>query len=211
MRKKQLFKGTMIVCIVYAAVSIVLLTTIKYTEAGKTLLDETNFPFAISFALGMLLVIGILVYKVASFKTRAGNPRLYDSMMCPDFWDLNETSTSVLKTMLPEERINKEYVCVNKSATNVPAKAIVDLKSKDKFERQLGGIASSMYGTESVVYLADNKTVDTTKAAISCGKLYPQYMSAQDINNNPDIQNGIRCAYSSKCGIPWSSVCVDSS
>lgn len=202
-RKRNLFKGTISVCILYAVVALGLLLLIKYTERGKVFLEESNFPFAVSFAFGMLIVILILVIKIATFKVNTTKPNIYDDMMCPDFWKLKETSKEVLNKFSPEERMGKEYMCVRDANAPGLKKAVISTDSTDKYERQLAEMARLMYGESSIVENQPNK------ASIQCESLYPQYMSKIDVQNNPDIQNAMRCAYAEKCSLPWSAVCPD--
>lgn len=202
-RKQNLFKGTIAVCIVYAVVAFALLFIIKFTERGQVMLDESNFPFAITFAFGMVIVITILAVKVKTFKVKAVKPDIYDNMMCPDFWKLQETDKKTLDSLNPKERIGKEYTCVRDPSIPGVNNVTLDLKSGNQYERQLAEMAKNVYG-ESIV----NKN-DLNKVSMDCGSIYPQHMSRVDMINNPDTQNDMRCMYAEKCGLPWSSVCPD--
>lgn len=199
-RKKGLFYGTIAVCVIYAAVSLILLAVVKYTERGKVLLAESNFPFAITFVLGMIIVISILSIKVGTFKPNVDKRgAIYDNIMCPDYWELRRTPKDILSSFTAEEKIGKEYTCMGTSSST----SKLNLKSSDKYERQLAEMARSTFG---------NDAIDTTNADminIECGALYPQHMSKIDMINNPETQNNMRCAYAQKCGITWSSICPD--
>lgn len=204
-RKNTLFRGTISVCVVYAIISLLILMIIHFTDKGKIFIEEKNFPFAIAFAIGMLIIISLLVYKVVTFKFHSVNEDKYDSMMCPDFWTLQETSADILNNYAPEDQINREYTCVKQGASTGLTNVQVNKNSTDKYERQLATNAANIYGQSSFVPGNDNMM------SIQCNTLYPQLMAQIDMQLNPDIQNALRCTYAQKCGLPWSSVCPDMS
>lgn len=202
-RKQKLFKGTISVCVVYAVVALVILILIKYTDRGKVFLEESNFPFAVTFAFGMLIVISILIYKIVTFKVDLIKRNIYDDMMCPDFWKLQETKQEDLNKFTPENRIQKQYKCVREENSPGLTNVILDKNSTDKYERQLATLAPDMYGTVSIV------ANEPSKVNLQCSSIYPQFMARVDLQNNPDSQNAMRCAYAEKCSLPWSSICPD--
>lgn len=208
-RKRNLFKGTIAVCVLYAVVALIILVLIKYTDRGKVFLEDSSFPFAVTFAFGMLVVITILVIKIATFKADAiVNRTKYDDMMCPDSWKLQETDKDELKDLTAEQKIGREYTCVRDANSPGNTNALLDVNSTDQHVRQLAGIAQAMYGNDSQFKNAAG-TVDPTKVYVMCNSLYPQYMARMDVQNNPDSQNAMRCAYADKCALPWSAICPD--
>lgn len=205
-RKQNLFKGTISVCVVYAVVALAVLIGIKYTERGKLFLEESNFPFAVTFAFGMLLIISILVYKIVTFKVDLVKRNIYDDMMCPDFWKLQETNLSDLNQFTPESRINKNYKCVKESGAPGSTEINLSKNSTDKYQRQLAALSPEMYGEANSVV-----PNEPTKVKLNCSMLYPQFMALKDLQNNPDSKNAMRCAYAKTCSLPWSSICPDMS
>jgi hypothetical protein len=98
-----MFKGTISVGIAYGIVSLLLLGVIYYTERGQELVQESNFPFAISFAIGMLVVISFLTYKVFHFKQELAGRAQYDDTTCPEFWKLRKATDSDLTVMTAKD------------------------------------------------------------------------------------------------------------
>lgn len=200
-RKIWLFKGTITVCIVYALVSLALLGAIYFTENGQAFMEESKFPFAISFAVGMLVIIGMLLYRVLTFKEMITSEPTYDDTTCPDFWRLEKTPKAILDGMRVEDRPGKEYRCVQGGRMTGVENKVIDKNASDVYMRQLAQIAPMMTGEAMQVGMnADQVKVD-------CKKMYPTYMSLYDVKQNPDNQNALRCAYATTCSIPWSSVC----
>lgn len=204
-RKIQLFKGTVTVCIVYALISIALLAAIYFTEKGQAFVEESKFPFAISFALGMLVIIGVLIYRVYTFKENILGVPTYDDTTCPDFWKLEKTPQTILNNMRVEDRPGREYRCVQSGNMLGKENQTIDKDASDIYIRQLAEIAPTM--TEETM----QQGVNPNQVKVDCKKLYPTFMSLYDVKTNPDTQNALRCAYASTCSIPWSSVCPSTS
>ena len=93
-KKLRLFRGTIAVSAAYAILSFGIILTIYFTERGGVFVEETNFPFAISFCIGMLVIIGFLIYKVNTFEETPVRTSQYDNTTCPDFWKLIKTVDS---------------------------------------------------------------------------------------------------------------------
>jgi hypothetical protein len=98
-----MFKGTISVSIVYGVVSLLLLGVIYYSEMGQEFVQESNFPFAISFTIGMLVVIVFLVYKVLHFKQELAGRAQYDDTTCPEFWKLRKATERDLTVMAEKD------------------------------------------------------------------------------------------------------------
>ena len=209
LRKLTLFRGTITVSIVYAIISVALLVSVRYAASGQGFAGESNFAFATTFIAGMLIIIGILVYKVATFKQENKSVKQYDDMICPDFWRLQKTDASVLKSFVPEQQVYMNYRCSKPDGVPGKSNEQIDLTSATttSYEKQVADVSRIMYGDASKV--TENGSVNPNKIAVDCTKMYPKYMSSQDIRMNPDTQNSMRCAYASKCGLAWSSVCQD--
>ena len=201
-RKRNLFKGTIAVCVLYATIALALLAIIKYTETGKAFVNESNFPFAVTFAFGMIIVIIILVIKIVKFKPTKVKIQQYDDMLCPDFWQLKETDKETLRNMDPEIRASMMYECVKGDGAPDKPNVIINNVSKNAYEKQLAGAFKTMYTDTAVKDQPD-------KVSMKCNRLFPQYMSMLDNKNNPDAPNDMRCAYSQKCSLPWSAICPD--
>jgi hypothetical protein len=200
LRKITLFKGTVLVSFVYAIISVVLLVTIYFTKIGAEFTQETNFPFAITFTIGMLVIIGILIYKVSTFKEDEQNVvKLYDDMTCPEFWTLAKTDSATLDDFSNETKGYMRYKCVK--PTDAPANTNI------KIDTAASGISDADKQLAAAERIMHNETGNEVN--VNCGELYPKYMSSVDVRENPGPQNSMRCAYVNRCGLTWSSVCPD--
>lgn len=198
LRKITLFKGTILVSFIYAIISVVLLVTIYFTKIGAEFTQETNFPFAITFTIGMLVIIGILIYKVSTFKEDQTFVKLYDEMTCPEFWTLEKTNSATLDDFSNETKGYMRYKCVK--PTDAPANTNVTIDTSS-------GISNAEKQLAAAERIMHNET--GTTVTVNCDELYPKYMSSVDVRENPGPQNSMRCAYVNKCGLTWSSVCPD--
>lgn len=207
--KNRLFKGTIAVSIIYASISFILLILIWLNERSRGFIGETNFPFALTFTAGMLIIIAILSYKVYNFKIETPTGSTYDNMTCPDFWTLEETKRSELSRWDPETAALMKYRCKSNAILSGNSNVILMTGSSNVNDRKLADMAQVMYGSKSDIYMTGSTILDTTQRKMDCRSIYPQYMSVMDVKENPDIQNALRCAYTQKCNLSWSAVCPD--
>jgi hypothetical protein len=216
MLKRNLFKGTISVSVLYATIALFLLFVIYFTESGKQMAEGSKFPFIISFTIGMLVIIAFLIYNVVTFKTVSVQRDAYDDTVCPDYWKLQKTPEISLSSFTtPEQKVGKDLQCYwDRSGSNIPTnlgeliinKQDTNLTTSNKI---LSEYAYSLYGSNSEVYESGVK--NENKVKIVCSNIYPKTMSSLDISNYPEEQNVLRCAYATSCGLTWSAVCPSSS
>jgi len=210
MLKRNLFKGTIAVSVLYATIALLLLSVIYFTESGKQMAEGSKFPFIISFTIGMLVIIAFLIYNIVTFKTKTIERDTYDDTLCPDYWKLQKTPDTALNSFTsPEQKVGKDLQCVSSGkSTNIGPK-VLSKNTTNADEKLLVKNASVLYGTDSVVYTAgtNSHVKDDTQVKIDCSKLYPKSMSSLDISEHPEEQNALRCAYTNQCQLTWSSIC----
>ena len=94
-------------CILYGSLALILLLLGTLTTYGNYLLFNELYIFIITYIIGTILIIMILIYKVYSFDFQdtikiVGS----DSLYCPDYWDssiINPISTGKHNTQVGEE------------------------------------------------------------------------------------------------------------
>jgi hypothetical protein len=121
-KRHNIYWQTLIVCISYALIAIIILLLGSFTESGNRILFGELFAFVLTYIAGTILIIIYLAYMVYYF---ANNDELkkkelgYDSEFCPDYWNsqyINNTNTgSDLRppgdpTEFFPSNINKEQV-----------------------------------------------------------------------------------------------------
>ena len=75
-------------CILYGSVALLLLLFGSLTEYGNYLVFNELYIFIMTYIIGTILIIIILLYKVYSFDFIDTNKKLgSDSLYCPDYWD----------------------------------------------------------------------------------------------------------------------------
>jgi len=84
-------------CILYGSLALILLLLGSLTTYGNYLLFNELYIFIITYIIGTILIIIILIYKVYSFDFPDTNKKVSsDSLYCPDYWDssiINPKST----------------------------------------------------------------------------------------------------------------------
>ena len=75
-------------CILYGSLALILLLFGSLTEYGNYLLFNELYIFIITYIVGTILIIIILIYKVYSFDFPDTDKKVgSDSLYCPDYWD----------------------------------------------------------------------------------------------------------------------------
>lgn len=75
-------------CILYGGLAIILLLFGGLTEYGNQLLFNELYIFIMTYIVGTIIIISILIYKVYSFDfTDTRKQVSLDSLYCPDYWN----------------------------------------------------------------------------------------------------------------------------
>lgn len=101
--KYRVFMGSIMVCVVYAIVAIVMILAIYFTEAGKEL-DKSLGTFTRTFAIGTFLIIIIITFLILDWKPSDKKKEKRDvinAKSCPDYWknttsDISEINRATL-------------------------------------------------------------------------------------------------------------------
>lgn len=86
--RQRKYWWTFCTCILYGSFALLLLLFGGLTTYGNYLLFNELYIFIITYILGTILIIIILIYKVYSFDFPETNKEVTsDSLYCPDYWD----------------------------------------------------------------------------------------------------------------------------
>ena len=99
-------------CILYGSLALILLLFGSLTEYGNYLLFNELYIFIITYIVGTILIIIILIYKVYSFDFPDTNKKVgSDSLYCPDYWDSSiiNPSTSGKHNMMMGNKHTKYF------------------------------------------------------------------------------------------------------
>ncbi len=194
-KRSSLFKGSIAVSVVYGVVALALILVVVLSENGKTMLTTQFKPFVITLIIGILVVIAIMAFTVATVKPTKIDTSVYDNGMCPDYWKLQKTDLTTLNALDTNARFVAANVCVRD--TRVMPAGASDMTYTNTADAKLAEYVNT--------YAKDFKVKESGK--LDCNRLYPTALSLADEKNYPNQQNKMRCEIANKCGFAWTSVC----
>ena len=88
--KKQAYKGTFIVCLVYGLISLGMILAIFLTDWGREYIYGRMLPAVATFVFGALFIIIYLAFMVYDLKPRriVNKSEMDQDIVCPDYWKL---------------------------------------------------------------------------------------------------------------------------
>ena len=96
-------------CILYGSLALLLLLFGSLTTYGNYLLFNELYIFIITYIIGTILIIIILIYKVYSFDFPDTNKKVgSDSLYCPDYWD--SSIINPISTGKHNKKVGEEYL-----------------------------------------------------------------------------------------------------
>lgn len=188
-----LFKSTIAVMIIYGAFILIFALIGFVSPIGRDLIFENGFAFSITFIIGTIVVIILLLIQVFSYSSDKETIFSGEEMVCPDYWELKKTPKEVLDkiTDVQAKRLST-YYCENPS-------------DKESINITLTNDNEASLRLKNIKQIYD---VDTNYS-MNCKRLYPDYLSYVDKEYFPSEPTTMRCEYLKKCpnNISWSSVC----
>jgi hypothetical protein len=207
--RENMFKGTIIVCIVYAIFAFVLITAAYFSDNIRDLLFDKFLPFTLIYIIGTIIIILIFIYYIVSFvPKKIDKNKLDDSISCPDYWKLEILDDDAIKNSFDTTNYNKKlfkYRCVmdekvfNKGAIykqdkNAPTTEQYKLGNKPAF------ISNS---TDDILPTTGSETLNTLKQFLEYNKendkFYYLYKNVNDYNdknltytNNRNVSSNIK-------------------
>lgn len=161
-------------CILYGSLALILLLFGSLTEYGNYLLFNELYIFIMTYIIGTILIIIILIYKVYSFDFPNTNKKVdSDSLYCPDYWDssiIDPNNTNKYNIMQGNEY--KKYF--GKDSSNADFNLECELKED-----------SGIYNSNSLLANSDlNAKYGYKQSASNNSKLYVELLpNPQDSNN----------------------------
>jgi len=88
-KREQMFKGTIIVCIIYAALAFIFIALSYLLNNVRDLLFVKFLPFTVIYIVGtIIIVVSLLIYIMSYKATRVQFDSTYPDVSCPDYWDM---------------------------------------------------------------------------------------------------------------------------
>jgi hypothetical protein len=86
-KQENMFKGTIIICIIYAIVGLLLVILSYFFDKIREFLFDTFLAFTIVYIIGTILIVSIMLYYIFTFKpVKISNDINIDEISCPDYW-----------------------------------------------------------------------------------------------------------------------------
>lgn len=92
-QKGKMFKSTITLSAIYGCIALVLLVVVMLDTKGESGLSTDFFAFTVTFIAGMLIILGLMVWQILSFKPVSSKITTPDNI-CPDYWHLQPTPTT---------------------------------------------------------------------------------------------------------------------
>lgn len=154
-QRKNLFMSTIIICGIYAVLSLILILLGSFTNIGKELLFITYLPFTIVFIIGSIIIILYFSNKIYEFKPyKLDNNFKYDNNSCPDYWDLIVTPKNEDIIVNTPNDVNQglfKYTC--KASSNIYDKTyMLNKLNNDSIYNKGSDDTTPRTGTGSKIY-----------------------------------------------------------
>jgi len=203
-KRVNYFKGSIAVCAIYGTIALILLLLILFNTSGSSLLTSQLKTFTLTFIAGMVVIIILIVINIVRFKPTKGNNSIYDGDMCPDYWQLVQSTTDDYPSDITStNKYLMQFKCIpnqsvyDKSTVNTVASISNSANPKDPVSKLAGptGYSAQMYGSNF-------------SSKLDCSKTFPQFLrskNATDTDLNDNL-NALSCEYAKHCNIPWTSM-----
>jgi len=213
--KHNYFMGTIMICVVYGILAILMLSIGYFTTMGKEILFNTLLYFTVTFVIGTIVVIIITTIMILQYEPPdviIKTPDLYSNSTCPDYWTYEKIEDKTLYgndvsygsgcnvSNLPQYKLTDSYTdykCVPdiNIFTQPNTFTLSSASDADDFKNYLANMQPGVEGLN----------VNTSNI---CSHIFPEYLAFADNQRYIDTKGGsetnyYRCKYASNCGIPW--------
>jgi len=205
-QRKKLFKGTIVVAVVYGVLALTILLFALLTPTGRLLFGDKLFAFTLVLIVGMIFIILALVAMVLAYKPTVKEN--VSKFACPDYWKAVEETALQSANVDPNDAILMKYKCV-------PDSSLVNLNRAAE-SASLAYSGTKDKNTYTYVDQTDENYVTTDLQFISskigggkmtCNAMYPDLLQYYSDKNYPDAPTKLACEYVNQCGVSWSSAC----
>lgn len=188
-KRDNMFKGTILMCIIYAIFAFILIITAYISENVKTLLFERFLPFTLIYIIGTIIIIIFFVALIFTYKPiKVDDTSEYPRVSCPDYWKLEIVNDNDTKTLFDTKLYDNslfKYRCVMDDKI---------FNKKDIFTKDIGykltDFGSNILN-QNDGYAPDNNEKYKTIEEKNYFKYYNIYKNINDINNNSDKYKNI--------------------
>lgn len=156
-QQDNMFKGTIMVCIIYAVFAFILIIFAYIFDNIRELLFDKFLPFTLIYIIGTIVIIMIFLYYILSFKPKkVDRKKVEEGISCPDYWKLEVLPDDVVEKNFDVFNYNKnlfKYRCVMDD--NVFNKSIIykqDKKIPEANQYRIGNISPYYTKTDSTNY-----------------------------------------------------------
>jgi len=97
-KKKNMFKGTIAISIVYGVFALVLLVATAFNDTMRDIVFIKFLPFTLIFIIGTILIIMLMLYFIFSY-VPVNVPVIDndDNYSCPDYWKVEIVNDEIIK------------------------------------------------------------------------------------------------------------------
>lgn len=174
-KRTNMFKGTIIICVVYGIVAFLLMASTAFSPSARVILFDYFLPFTLVFIIGTILIISLMVYYIFSYIPVNITYKI-DGITCPDYWDVKLLDDNYINNSFDPQYPSSyfKYKCVMN-------KDIFDTKSMFINSSNLSTIA----GKTSNAYKYTN-ILDTLKEGNNINR------GIYDINSNAVFEDNFK-------------------
>jgi len=114
-KRNNMFKGTILMCIIYAIFAFILIIAAYVSESLRTVLFERFLPFTLVYIVGTIIIILIFIGLIFSYKPeKLDDSNQYPRVSCPDYWKLEIVDDYTTKKLFSNDFDSSlfKYRCV---------------------------------------------------------------------------------------------------
>lgn len=164
-KRENMFKGTILMCIIYAIFAFILIISAYVSDNIKTLLFERFLPFTLIYIIGTIIIILVFVAFIFSFKAeKLDNTNEYPIVSCPDYWKLEIVDEYDTRTSFDTKNYDNnlfKYKCVMDD--KIFSKHDIFTSQKNDNEDHRGFKLANIHGVTSTYDLYNNANNDKLK------------------------------------------------
>ena len=236
--RKNYFKGTIAVCVIYGVVAVGLFLLALMSDKGRDIISNDLKYFTATLIGGILLIVILLIIQIATMKPAKIKGDIQNSMVCPDYWSLQKTPQNELNLLPAADKYLLGYKCVNnqravlkenigttftngfrvpKTNAGAPHYKHADVCARDAngnltqcTSTDTRSVAARLRDVARRMYKPSVSTsTNAFDARVDCNTVFPYLMAAEDVKNYPDNPTRMRCKYAQMCGASWTNVCPE--
>lgn len=206
------FKLTILICVLYGLIAVIMLILAIATSWGKKFLYEEMLAFVVTFIIGTVCIIVYLANEVYSFKPLVNKAALgYDAETCPDYWKLKIIETTDIENV-PDAN-GKYFFNDQVNRNQFKYKCVMDERmfDKERIKENRNGKYKAFEGDPKKGLYIGNDDVNTTTTKLKGNDLdkFKQY-SANMIGYSYDTSKGTLTsnnmnAYKNESGSPFTT------